>query len=48
MAERDLITDLARSAVELIAPEELPIFPILINAYARDPERALAARDQKA
>jgi hypothetical protein len=45
--EDQLIADLARDQVEQVAPQEVPIFPLLSEAYFQDPEKTLNAKGGK-
>ena len=42
-----LVAEVARDQVEQIAPQEAAVFPLLSEAYLRDPEEALRARGGK-
>jgi hypothetical protein len=47
LVEDRLVAEVARDQVEQIAPQEVPIFPLLSEAYFQDPDKMLEAREGK-
>lgn len=47
MSEKNLIAGLAREAIEIIAPQELPFFRAYSEAFFRDPSKLLVEKSQK-
>ncbi|MEV6777092.1 hypothetical protein [Streptomyces syringium] len=45
--ERALITEIARDVIEEIAPEEVPTFSAVSQAYFADPQRAVSGRGSR-
>lgn len=46
ISEKDLIVDLARDAIESVAPDELPFFREYSEAFFRDPSRLLKQKSE--
>ena len=46
-ASNELVSELARDLVASNAPQELPLFPALSNAYFRDPQKSLENQKPK-
>jgi hypothetical protein len=47
VVEDSLVADVARDQVKQVAPQETAIFPLLSEAYFRDPQKALESRGGK-
>lgn len=47
MSEKNLIAGLAREAIEIVAPQELPFFRAYSEAFFRDPAKLLVEKSEK-